>query len=74
LDVWRKYNLFQIAEEKELVIAFLTWYRLFKSLVMLFRLMNTWEDFQHFINDILWLYLNIFALQTMMIYQYIAII
>jgi hypothetical protein len=49
-----------MAEGEEWKIAFRTHYGLFESLVMPFGLTNTPTDFQHFINDMLCPYLDVF--------------
>jgi hypothetical protein len=51
-----------MAEGEEWKTAFRTHYGLFESLVMPFGLMNTPASFQHFINDILRPYLDIFVI------------
>jgi hypothetical protein len=64
--------LVRIAEGEEWKIAFRTCYGLFESLVMQFRLMNTPASFQHFINHILWPYLDGFItayLDDILIYR-----
>jgi hypothetical protein len=45
-------------EGHEKLTAFLTCFRLFESLVMLFRLTRALATFQRFINDSLYDYLN----------------
>jgi hypothetical protein len=54
------YNLVRMAKGEEWKMAFRTHYGLFESLVMPFGLMNTPTSFQHFINDVLQPYLDIF--------------
>jgi hypothetical protein len=49
-----------MAEGEEWKTTFRTWYGLFESLVMPFGLTNTPTSFQHFINDILRPYLDVF--------------
>ena len=51
----------QIKEDEEWKSAFKTCYRLYKFLVILFGLANTSNLFQHYINDNLQEYLDIFA-------------
>jgi hypothetical protein len=60
LDIRGVYNLVRMAEGEQWKTAFRTWYGLFESLVMLFGLTNIPASFQHFINNILWPYLNVF--------------
>jgi hypothetical protein len=60
LDIYGAYNLVRMAEGEEWKTAFRTWYGLFESLFMPFGLTNAPASFQHFINDILWPYLNMF--------------
>ena len=61
LDVRGAYNLLREAEGDEWKTAFRTRYSLFESLVMPFGLTNAPADFQHFINDTLRPFLNVFA-------------
>jgi hypothetical protein len=61
LDIRGAYNLVRIAKGEEWKMAFRTHYGLFESLVMLFGLMNAAASFQHFINNILWPYLDVFV-------------
>jgi hypothetical protein len=51
-----------MAEGEEWKTAFRTQYGLFESLVMPFGLTNTPASFQHFINDILRPYLDVFVI------------
>jgi hypothetical protein len=60
LDIQGTYNLVHMAEGEEWKTAFQTHYSLFESLVMPFSLTNATADFQHFINDMLYAYLDIF--------------
>ena len=60
LDVLGVYNLIRIAAGEAWKTAFPTWYGLFESLVMPFWLTNAPASFQHFINDILRPFLDIF--------------
>jgi hypothetical protein len=60
LDICGVYNLVRIAEGEEWKTAFRTQYSLFESLVMPFGLTNAPASFQHFINDVLWPYLDVF--------------
>ena len=62
LDVRRAYNLLRVAEGNEWKMAFWTWYGLYKSLVMPFGLTNAPADFQHFINDALHPFLDLFCM------------
>jgi hypothetical protein len=61
LDIRGAYNLVRMAEGEEWKTAFRTWYGLFESLVMLFGLTNAPASFQHFINDVLRPYLDVFV-------------
>jgi hypothetical protein len=61
LDIRGAYNLVRIAEGEEWKMAFRTCYGLFESLVMPFGLTNTPADFQHFINNVLCPYLDVFV-------------
>jgi hypothetical protein len=60
LDIRGAYNLVTMAEGEEWKMAFRTHYGLFELLVMLFGLTNAPASFQHFINDVLWPYLDVF--------------
>jgi hypothetical protein len=60
LDIWGAYNLVRMAKGEEWKMVFRTCYGLFESLVMPFGLMNTPTSFQHFINDVLQPYLDVF--------------
>jgi hypothetical protein len=60
LDICGAYNLVRMAEGEEWKTAFRTWYGLFESLVMPFGLTNAPASFQHFINDVLRPYLDVF--------------
>jgi hypothetical protein len=60
LDICGVYNLVRMAEGEEWTTAFRTRYGLFESLVMPFGLTNIPTSFQHFINDVLWPYLDMF--------------
>jgi hypothetical protein len=61
LDICGAYNLVRMAEGEEWKTAFRTRYGLFEALVMLFGLTNAPASFQHFINDVLRPYLDIFV-------------
>jgi hypothetical protein len=61
LDIRGAYNLVRMAEGEEWKTAFRTRYGLFESLVMLFGLTNVPASFQHFINDVLRPYLDVFV-------------
>jgi hypothetical protein len=61
LDIHGVYNLVRIAEGEEWKTAFRTRYGLFESLVMPFGLTNAPASLQHFINDVLWPYLDVFV-------------
>ena len=61
LDVRGAYNLLRVAERDEWKMAFWTRYGLYQSLVMPFGLTNALADFQHFINDVLHPFLDVFC-------------
>jgi hypothetical protein len=61
LDIHGAYNLVWMAEGEEWKTVFRTRYGLFESLVMPFRLTNAPASFQHFINDVLRPYLDVFV-------------
>ena len=62
LDVHGAYNLLRMAKDDKWKMAFWTWYGLYKSLGMPFGLTNVLADFQHFINDALYLFLDHFCM------------
>jgi hypothetical protein len=62
LDIRGAYNLVRIAKGEEWKTMFRTQYSLFESLVMPFGLTNVPASFQHFINDVLRPYLDIFVI------------
>ena len=55
------YNLIRMADGEEWKTAFRTRYGLYESLVMNFGLTNAPASFQHFINDVLHEFLDVFA-------------
>jgi hypothetical protein len=61
LDIRGAYNLVRMAKGEEWKTAFQTCYSLFESLVMPFELTNAPASFQHFINDVLCPYLDVFV-------------
>jgi hypothetical protein len=61
LDIRGAYNLLRIAEGEEWKMVFRTHYGLFELLVIPFGLTNTPTTFQHFINDVLQPYLDVFV-------------
>jgi hypothetical protein len=61
LDIHGAYNLVRMAEGEERKTAFRTQYGLFESLVMPVVLTNGPTSFQHFINDVLQPYLDVFV-------------
>jgi hypothetical protein len=61
LDLRGAFNLVRMAEGEEWKTAFRTRYGLFESLVMPFGLTNAPATFQHFINDVLRNYLDVFC-------------
>jgi hypothetical protein len=60
LDIRGAYNFVRMAEGEEWKTAVRTRYGLFESLVMPFGLTNAPASFQHFINDVLRPYLDVF--------------
>jgi hypothetical protein len=62
LDLKGAYNLIRMKKDEEWKTAFRTREGLFKYLVMLFGLTNAPAYFQEFINNILWVYLDIFVI------------
>jgi hypothetical protein len=62
LDVIIAFNRIRITEEQEYLIVFNTCYGFFETLVILFGLSNTLVIFQAWINEILYLYLDIFCI------------
>jgi hypothetical protein len=72
LDIRGAYNLVRMAEGEEWKMVFRTCYGLFELLVMPFGLTNAPASFQHFINDVLWPYLDVFItayLDNILIYS-----
>ena len=61
LDIIAAFIHLWIAKEEEWKTAFWTRYRLYKYLVMPFSLANAPSSFQHYINDTLRDYLNVFC-------------
>jgi hypothetical protein len=61
LDVIIVFNRIRIAEKQEYLIAFNTCYSLYKTLVILFGLSNAPVTFQARINEVLYLYLDVFC-------------
>ena len=61
LDIIAAFNCLWIAEEEEWKTAFWTRYELYEYLVMPFSLANALSLFQHYINDTLRDYLNVFC-------------
>jgi Reverse transcriptase (RNA-dependent DNA polymerase) len=62
LDVIIAFNRIRIAEKQEYLIVFNTYYGLFEILVIPFGLSNAPVIFQAWINEILYLYLDIFCI------------
>ena len=62
LDIHRAYNLLWVAKGDKRKTAFQTRYRLYESLVIPFGLTNMLADFQHFINDALYPFLDHFCM------------
>jgi hypothetical protein len=60
LNIIIVFNRIRIAEKQEYLIVFNTCYSLFETLVILFGLSNTLVTFQTRINEILYLYLDVF--------------
>jgi len=61
LDFIHAFNRLYIAKKDKWLTVFCTWYGLFEYLVTLFSLTNALGLFQHFINNILYPYLDIFC-------------
>ena len=61
LDIIAAFNHLRIAEGEEWKTAFQTCYELYEYLVMPFSLTNALLSFQHYINDTLRDYLNVFC-------------
>jgi hypothetical protein len=61
LDIIAAFNKLRIAEGDKWLTAFRTRYRLFKYLVMPFGLANAPSTFQHYVNDALQPYLDLFC-------------
>src|SRR5436853_1971119 len=61
LDIIAAFNRLRIAEGDEWLTAFRTRYGLFEYLVMPFGLANAPSSFQHFVNDTLRPYLDVFC-------------
>ena len=61
IDIIAAFNKLRIKEGEEWKTAFKTRYNLFEYLIMSFRLCNGPASFQHFINDVMRDYLNIFC-------------
>ena len=61
LDIIAAFNCLRIAEGEEWKTAFWTCYELYEYLVMPFSLANAPSLFQHYINDTLKDYLNVFC-------------
>ncbi len=61
LDIIAAFNRLRIAEGDEWLTAFRTRYGLFEYLVMPFGLANAPSTFQHFVNDVLRPFLDIFC-------------
>jgi Reverse transcriptase (RNA-dependent DNA polymerase) len=61
LDVRGAYNLIRMPEGEEWKTAFRTRYGLYESLVITFGLTNAPANFQHFINDVLREFLDVFV-------------
>jgi hypothetical protein len=62
LDIIAAFNRIRITERQEYLIVFNTHYGLFETLVIPFGLSNTLVTFQTWINEILYLYLDIFCI------------
>ena len=61
LDIIATFNKLWMAEGKKWKTAMCTYYSLFKYLIMPFELCEVSSSFQSYINDILWICLNIFV-------------
>jgi hypothetical protein len=62
LDVITIFNRIRIAEKQEYLIAFNIYYGLYETLIMLFGLSNILVIFQARINEVLYLYLDVFCI------------
>jgi hypothetical protein len=62
LDIIAVFNHIYIAEKQEYLIVFNIYYGLYKTLVILFGLLNTFIIFQAYINKVLHLYLDVFCI------------
>jgi Reverse transcriptase (RNA-dependent DNA polymerase) len=60
LDIIAAFNRIRIAEKQEYLMAFNTYYGLFETLVIPFELSNALVIFQIRINEIFYLYLDVF--------------
>ena len=61
MDICGAYNLLRVVEGDEWKTAFRMQYGLYVSLVMPFGITNAPADFQRFINDVLYLFLDAFC-------------
>ena len=62
LDVCSPYKLLRVAEGDEWKMAFKIYYGLYESVIIPFGLTNVLVDFQRFINDILYPFLDNFCI------------
>ena len=62
LDIIHAFNWICIHKDNEKYTVFQTWWELFKQLVILFDLKNRSSTFQHYINNKLYDFLNIFVI------------
>jgi hypothetical protein len=62
LDVIAAFNYIRITEKQEYLIVFNTCYSFFETLVIPFGLSNTPVIFQVWINEIFYLYLDVFCI------------
>ena len=61
IDIIVVFHKFRMIEGEEWKIAFKTRYDLYEYMIMFFDLINALSTFQHFINDVLQRYLNVFC-------------
>jgi hypothetical protein len=62
LDVIAAFNYIRITEKQEYLIVFNTYYSFFETLIIPFGLSNTPVIFQAWINEIFYLYLDVFCI------------
>ena len=60
-DIIAVFNQIHIQEDDEKYTVFQTWWDLFEQLMMFFDLKNKFNMFQHYINDMLHEFLDVFV-------------